>query len=251
MAIDFRIKQAEFAAYIRDPRLNPAPADINPLRMQIYHQLFFNNIDSSLSSNFPVLHKILDDEQWLELARDFFATHRCRTPYFSEIADEFLEYLQQRNHTGDYPFLLELAHYEWVEMALSISNAVAKTGDSSFTANVLQLNLALSPLAWPLAYQYPVQRISPDFLPETPPDDPTYLVVYRDLNDTVHFMHCSPLTYGLLQILEENQPITGESCLQLLAKEIKNVELTILEPEGLKLLQDMAEKGIIIPAEDA
>ena len=95
MAIDFRIKQAEFAAYIRDPRLNPAPADINPLRMQIYHQLFFNNIDSSLSSNFPVLHKILDDEQWLELARDFFATHRCRTPYFSEIADEFLEYLQQ------------------------------------------------------------------------------------------------------------------------------------------------------------
>ena len=113
----FRLKQAEFAAYIRDAANNPPPADVDPQRMAMYHELFFNNIDSFLSSNFPVLRKILNDQEWLALAQDFFAVHRCRTPHFSEIAEEFLDYLQNRENTGDYPFLLELAHYEWVEMA--------------------------------------------------------------------------------------------------------------------------------------
>ena len=111
MAVDFRAKQAEFAAYIRDPQHNPAPADVAPERMAMYRELFFNNIDSFLATSFPVLRSLFSEQHWQALASDFFARHRCHTPYFSEIDEEFLDYLQQCQTVSDYPFLWELAHY--------------------------------------------------------------------------------------------------------------------------------------------
>lgn len=249
MAIDFRLKQAEFASYIRDPANNPAPDDVDPQRMAMYRELFFNNIDSTLSSNFPVLRKILNDRQWLELALDFYASHRCQTPHFSKIAEEFLDYLQNRGDNQVYPFLLELVHYEWVEMALSISQAQPITGDSSFVKDLQQRKIALSPLAWPLVYQFPVQRISPDFLPAIPQEQPTCLIVYRDQHDRVHFMQSTPLTLRLLQILDENGGKSGEACLLSLIAEAQNLNPEMLLNEGLKILQDMAEKGIVIPSD--
>ena len=120
--VDFKSKQHEFAAYIRDPENNPVPADVKEQRMDMYRELFFNNIEGFLSGNFPVLRKILNDRQWFALAQDFFAKHPCKTPYFSQIPEEFLDYLQnERDSSEDLPFMLELAHYEWVEMALSIA----------------------------------------------------------------------------------------------------------------------------------
>lgn len=248
MSIDFRSKQAEFAAYIRDPINNPAPGDVTPQRMAMYRELFFNNIDSFLSSNFPVLRKILNDSQWLDLAQGFFADHRCQTPYFSEIAEEFLEYLQHRDNPDDYPFLLELAHYEWVEMALDISKALPEQGNAAFIQNLPQLNIALSPLAWPLAYRYPVHCISPDFLPLGPPEQPTYLIVYRDQDYKVHFMQSTPLTFMLLQILEQGVNMHGDACLRALQAEAQHLNPETLFQEGLKTLQTLAAKGIVIPA---
>ncbi|MDD4913942.1 MAG: putative DNA-binding domain-containing protein [Methylococcales bacterium] len=250
MAVNFRLKQAEFAAHIRDPANNPAPADVDPQRMAAYCELFFNNIDSSLSSTFPVLRQILDDAQWQSLTRSFYASHRCRTPHFSEIAEEFLEYLQTRNQAGDYPFMLELAHYEWVEMALAISRAQPLPGDAAFAHSVTDKAIALSPLAWPLAYQYPVQLISPAYLPLAAADQPVYLIVYRDQDDHVHFMQTTVLTFRLLQILEEHEGMSGNACLQMLAAEAQYLDPDRLLGEGLKILRDMAEKGIVIPAAD-
>jgi hypothetical protein len=252
MAVDFQTKQREFAAYIRNPGQNPPPVDVEPRRMAMYRELFFNNIDSFLASNFPVLRTILSDIQWQELAQDFFARHRCQTPYFSEIAEEFLAYLQNERHNpDDYPFLLELAHYEWVEMALSIANVASRFSDQRFVENLLQQNIALSPLAWPLLYRYPVEKIGPGFLPTEPPTEPTCLIVYRDSSDNVHFLQTSALTITLLQDLQEQGSMMGEVCLQHLAAKFPQLDVEALLGYGLQLLRELAEKGIIIPADAA
>jgi hypothetical protein len=248
MAVDFRAKQAEFAAYIRDPA-NPAPADVKPERMAMYRELFFNNIDSCLSTNFPVLRTLLDDQQWQALCKDFFAKHACQTPYFSEIAEEFLEYLPTRDYADDYPFLWELAHYEWVEMALAIAKDEPVYGDAEFIEQLAERRLALSPVAWLLAYQYPVQQISPDYLPTEPPAAVTYLVVYRDQYHDVHFMQAVPLTFRLLQLLEQ-QPMTVAAAIQSLSPELPNLNSEALLQHALISLQAMAGKGIIIPSLD-
>jgi len=83
--------------------------------MAIYTDLFFNNIESLLSANFPVIRTLYDDDAWRSLVRAFYSEHRCHTPLFTEIAREFIRFLETRRDTdaGDPAFLVELAHYEW------------------------------------------------------------------------------------------------------------------------------------------
>ncbi len=246
MKVDFKAKQFEFAAYIRDPENNLPPADVPPHRMAMYRELFFNNIDSFLSANFPVLRAILTDRQWFELGQDFFAKHVSRTPYFSEIPEEFLDFLQnERDASDDFPFLLELAHYEWVEMALSIAKGTVVANQLGM-ADLPYQCVRLSPLAWPLAYQYPVHQISPDFLPLTAPEQPTFLVVYRNQDDEVSFMEITPITYRLLEIIQEREGVIAADCLKQVADELNHPNPEMVMASGLEILEGLVEKSIVV-----
>lgn len=245
MAADFKAKQREFAAYIRDPENNPAPPDVNGRRMAMYRELFFNNIESFLSGNFPVLRAILDDNRWLALAQDFFVEHSCKTPYFTEIAEEFLAYLQnERDNPDDLPFMLELAHYEWVEMALANAKDELIVNDRN-ACGLLEKSISLSPLASHLIYQYPVHKIAPSFLPLTPPAQPTSLIVYRNQEDDVNFIEITLSTYRLLQLLEENGSLRAEACLNRMLQEFQTAEPEIIRQGALQILQELAEKNIV------
>jgi uncharacterized protein len=247
MRVDFKVKQYEFAAYIRDPENNPAPADVKKQRMSMYRELFFNNIEGFLSGNFPVLRKILTDRQWFALAHDFFATHLCKTPYFSQIPEEFLDYLQnERENPDDLPFMLELAHYEWVEMALSISKEELVTDQHQQSPdNLAEQTVALSPLAWPLVYHYPVQKIGPAFLPSEAPKQPTFLIVYRNREDDVNFVEITPITYRLLEIVQEHDSLSVGHCLKQVAEESNHPDHEFIIAGGLQILQELIEKTII------
>jgi hypothetical protein len=246
--VDFKAKQHEFAAYIRDPENNPPPADVPPQRMAMYRELFFNNIDSFLAANFPVIRAILTDSQWFELAQDFFAKHSSQTPHFSEIPEEFLDYLQnERNNPNDFPFLLELAHYEWVEMALSIAKDSVPENRVNLD-NLEQQRVRLSPVAWPLAYRYPVHKISPDFLPQTAPDQATFLVVYRNPDDEVNFIEITPITYRLLEIIQQHEQVRVADCLQQIAVEANHPNPETVITGGLLILNDLLEKTVVVLA---
>jgi hypothetical protein len=123
------------------------------------------------------------------LLRAFLAEHRASTPYFLEISQEFIAWLQQgyRAEPDDPAFMLELAHYEWVELALDVSDAQLPEH-------------GWSPLAWPLAYRWPVQRIGADYQPAVAPEAPTLLLVYRDAGLKVRFARLAPLAYRLLAL---------------------------------------------------
>lgn len=251
MAVDFKAKQLEFTRYIRNPVTNHAPADVKPERMAMYRELIFNNIEGFLAGNFPVIRKILDDNQWLELAQDFFSQHVCKTPYFSEIAEEFLDYLEnERANPADLPFLLELAHYEWVEMALSIAKEEA-TANQQNLDDLLYRAVKLSPLAWPLVYQFPVQLISPDYLPLAPPEQPTCLVAYRDQYDEVKFIDINSMTYRLLEIIQEHGQIITKACLAQVAQESRHPNPDAIITGGLQILKELVEKTVISVCETA
>ena len=242
---NFKSTQLAFAAYIRDPQQNPIPVDVAESRMAMYRALFFNNIEGVLSGNFPVLRALLNDEQWLALTQDFYAKHPCHTPYFLQIPAEFLSYLQhERQCETDFPFMLELAHYEWVEMALATSEEEVVTHDKNLN-ELLNLAIALSPLAWPLAYQYPVHKIGPDFLPLAASAQPTFIVVYRDALDDVNFIEITALTYRMLELIQAQEAILTADCLQQLAVESQHPNPELIISSGLEILKTLAEKTII------
>ncbi|MCK5383157.1 MAG: putative DNA-binding domain-containing protein, partial [Gammaproteobacteria bacterium] len=165
---EFIRRQYEFAAHIRDPDHQPAPAEIEDRRMAIYRELFYNNVESFLSGTFPVLRTLYKDPDWHLLVRDYFSNHRAQTPLFLEIPREFLSWLENERtaQADDLPFLYELAHYEWVELALSISEESLDRGDVNSEGNLLTGIPVLSPLAWHLSYRFPVHKIGPDFMPD-------------------------------------------------------------------------------------
>ena len=242
---NFKSTQLAFAAYIRDPQQNPIPVDVAESRMAMYRALFFNNIEGFLSGNFPVLRALLNDEQWLALTHDVYAKHPCHTPYFLQIPAEFLSYLQhERQCETDFPFMLELAHYEWVEMALATSEEEVVTHDKNLN-ELLNLAIALSPLAWPLAYQYPVHKIGPDFLPLAASAQPTFIVVYRDALDDVNFIEITALTYRMLELIQAQEAIITADCLQQLAVESQHPNPELIISSGLEILKTLAEKTII------
>ncbi|MCG8671389.1 MAG: DNA-binding domain-containing protein, partial [Pseudomonadales bacterium] len=93
--MSFQQAQYNFAAHIRNPEKNPAPKEIEDRRMGIYRDLFYKNIESFIANGFPVLRKITGDDEWHAMVRDFIDRHQSQSPYFVEIAQEFLKYLDE------------------------------------------------------------------------------------------------------------------------------------------------------------
>lgn len=242
----FMQRQYEFAARIRDPQHAPAPVDVSTKRMAAYEELFYNNIHECLSNAFPVLRKIHDDEAWHALLRDYFATHRSRTPLFHEMPREFLFYLQEEHdaHNGDYPFMLELAHYEWVELELltaeeTLPVAIAR-GDLLIGSPVL------SPLTRLMSYHYPVHRIAPDNIPEQPSEPPNHLLAYRDRSDRIGFMELNPATARLVQLIDEQPQLSGRELLKQIASELNHPNPQTVIEGGRDILDELKQRDIIL-----
>ena len=244
----FQQQQLAFTAHIRDPDNSPLPHGIPARRMAIYVELFFNNIDEQLSINFPVLRRITDDDHWQAMVRDFMVRHRSATPLFTEVGLEFVEYLQSERDTqpGDQPFMLELAHYEYVELAAAISDADALPGELDPNGDLLTGRPMIAPTAWNLSYQWPVHAIGPDYLPDSLPTNPTHLVVYRDREDQVHFLQINAVTQRLLQLLKENPTFTGLETVNRIAEELAHPDPAIVLRGGQEILDDLRRRNVIL-----
>lgn len=244
-----RAQQVAFAAHLRDPA-QPSPPGIEDRRMAVYRELFYNSLEGILANNFPVLRALRDDAAWHALVRDFYREHRCHTPLFPELGREFLRYLEQRatqQRADDPPFLLELAHYEWVELALMLDDADPTTLDVDPDGDLLGGVPVLSPLAWPLAYRFPVQQIRADFQPAEPPTQPTFLLVVRDAEGEVRFKAIDAAGFHLLQAIAGNEAgHSGEVLLRGLAAQAGIGDSDAFIANGGRLLQQLRERAVIL-----
>ena len=247
----FQQLQYAFTAHIRDPQSQPRPTDVEARRMKIYNELTYNNVEDFMASTYPVLHSILDDAQWHALIRDYFANHYATTPLFHEMPREFLKYLEQERTAteDDLPFLLELAHYEWVELALSVSDQQADMTTIDVEGDLLEGVPVLSPLAWPLSYQFPVHKISSEFQPMHLPEQATYLVVYRDAQDEVRFLEMNPVTAYLVQLITEDSQRNGRQMLEAIAEQLQHPNPEAVIEAGEQILKDLRARDILLGVE--
>lgn len=241
--------QRRLAAHLRDPARNPGPCDVEDRRIAIYRDLIYNNIESFVSTAFPVLRTLFADPDWLVLVREFICRHRCASPYFLEISQEFLQFLQAGHALAlNAPaFMAELAHYEWVELALGVSEATFPCAGVDRDGDLLAGVPLLSPLAWPLSYQFPVHRLGPDHRPAAPPPTPTFLVVYRNRSDEVGFIETNAITAQLLQLLGDHS-LTGREALLRVAGELNHPAPVQLIAAGVDALEQFRRLDVICGA---
>jgi hypothetical protein len=243
----FQKKQYAFAAHIRDPANHAAPADVEDRRMAIYRELFFNNLHSILSQTFPVLKKLHDAARWRAIIRQFMAQHQAQTPYFLEIPAEFLAFLENEyeHQPDDFPFLTELAHYEWVELALSISEE-SNDQDIDADGDLLSGVPVRSALCWTFAYQFPVHRINATYQPAAPGKQPTILAICRKANDDMDFMELNPVTARLLELLGDNSTRSGHEVLTDLARELEYPDSDALVRHGSEAMRQMRNAEVLL-----
>jgi hypothetical protein len=240
---EFQRYQHAFAAHIRDPKTHPRPPGVEARRMKIYNELLYNNIEGFLLACFPVLRQVLGVRKWAKLVRAFFSTHRSHTPYFRQIPDEFVQFLQNEwaPPAGYPPFILALAHYEWIELVLSVSN---RNADRAVDAggDLLDGVPLLNPVLANLRYDWPVHRIAPRR--KVQPTE-TFLLVFRDAADQIQFSEINAFTARLLGLLEPGS-LSGRAALQQIADESRHPDPNLILQAGGALLRDLRASGAIL-----
>lgn len=246
--LDFQKSQFAFAAHLRNPEINKAPSDVENRRMAIYRDLFYKNIEGFLSGTFPVLRDICNDEYWHLLVRGFFDCHRAHSPYFLEISEEFLAYLKtERVYAAKEPkFFYELAHYEWMELALDVAEDEFPSVGFNPEGDLLAAAPFVSPLSCIVSYQFPVHKIGPDFQPQTPLAESVFIVVYRTSEEVVRFMEINPLTARMLTLLNENVFLKGSELLEIIAAEASSIPLELVAKGGQQALESLRDAEVIL-----
>ena len=161
--------QQRFAQAIRE---GEAAAGLPQDRLNVYIRLIRNNIHSFIDRCYTETPQYLDSEEWGRLKEGFIRDARAQTPYFQEIAGEFLQYCQSLPLSDD---LLALMDFEHTQLLAE----VAQTDSQTPPADSDDLAYTLSPATFVRRYQYDVT----DELQAVE----TAVLVWRDSEDDVMY----------------------------------------------------------------
>lgn len=242
LAAGFLQYQRQFASHLRAPKAHAPPPGVAAGRMRVYTELVFNTQESTLAACYPVCKKVLGQRRWRRLVRDFIAQHRATTPLFRQIPEEFLRFLEAQPQPL-LPYLVSLAHYEWIELALSLVDVEEPPplrGDLLSGVPLLAPALAL------LHYPYPVQRISPRWRPRRP--SPVHLLVFRDRAGQVCFIELNALSAQLVDLLQAGE-LSGLQAIQRIADAAPTGMRAGVQRHGCALLAELHQLGAIVGAQ--
>lgn len=245
----FKDTQHAFIQHIKNPVAHPEVSGIEDRRLKIYRELFFNNILGFLSSGFPVLQSLYTDTQWQGVARKFFIEHKCRSPYFIDISKEFVEYLSNEYELSaeDPVFIKELAHYEWLELDVSVRKSSQDMRPWDGNSPIKQVQM--SGLASLVSYQYPVHQISSDYQP-TEISDVNYLVIYRDDKDEVNFSLLNAVTAFLLNTIIEQGTISLNQLTESMSQAMPQLTVEQVNDSLVQVVKQLLRQQILLPTED-
>jgi hypothetical protein len=113
-----RAQQRAFAALITSPAPNTGTPLLRPLagrapHLAAYHHAYRARLVAALRANFPVLHRVLGDEGFAEVAMAYLADHPSRQPSIRWFGDQLASWLAARPDALPHPALVDLAAMEW------------------------------------------------------------------------------------------------------------------------------------------
>ncbi len=257
---EFQQYQHQFVDYLRHPLENEAIPESLPQSSRIYAKLLYSKIEGSLDNCFPISCKLLGTKCWAQLIQSFIKNHRCKSPLYREIPDEFIAYLmnEQTQTTIVVPeFIVELAHYEWMELVLETEKATLTQPCFPINENILNVIPAFNPVFHLLHYHYPVQNITASdpywtsWESRTEPysQETIILAVLRDSEDNVQFIEMNTVTARLIELTRQGFSTYKQALLEL-AAEMHYVDHETILPFGTAIFKQLEQQNIIIGSQN-
>lgn len=217
-------------------------SNLNAEKTALYHALVMGNLQEVISPCFPILRSIICRHTWSGFMLDFFQQRPLNTPLFHQLPFEFVTYLQNLP-SKEYPFMADLAHYEWVELALELAASVNNI-KRVVASQILETHWQLSSCAKLLSYEYDVYNIGSNYIPHQ--TIPTYLAVYKKDN-AVEFMVLNELSFQLLECIIDSLQ-TPHEVLESLVEMYPNLDLEQLASQIQPLIYKLHQESILLAA---
>jgi len=216
-------------------------SEFDEKRLSIYRELLLNNLHEVVSPCFPVLLSILPVDTWWQILRYFLKHQRVLTPIFHELPLYIVEYLKA-HPIPDYPFAAELAHYEWVELEVELSEP-QKINQATGSISLLEQAWQLSITARLLEYNYEVDKIGMDYQPQIPVK--TYLIVYQ-IEGEVAFLKINELSFQLLSMML-HESMSAKAIIHLLCEMYPQLNENELVSASIPLITQLYDEQILQP----
>lgn len=239
---DTQLIQSELGKFARDGKTSIS-GEVRKERLHHYRRLVRNIADGSLTSAYPILHKILSDEEWNNLVDSFMVRHSASDPQVWKYPKELIDFFENTNYQLDVlnkEFLIDLVKFEWMEME------VHGMEDEDHKQNSLRdpngKTIFFNPHYKIEHFQYPVHKKN---YKDIEKEKGNYFVMcYRKNSDLqVRYLSLSPLDIIVIQLLEQ----------KLLFDDIykKLIEMTGEKQDKIKnyvkiMLENLKEKEILI-----
>jgi hypothetical protein len=201
--------------------------------MLTYRELARMSLIEPLETTFPVLKALLEGEElWDECVQAFLDARLLRSSHYRDIAPTFLGWLATTAWGQDrWPFLLELAHAEILEVL------VARHPEGEPPQDLQAEPAPQHLIVWAAAtqvvsYAHAVHRVS-EAAP-VPDARPTHLLAFRDAEGEARLLELTPATAALL--------VQARTC--AIAEAAAALNLTELDPV-LALLRDLQRDGAL------
>ena len=200
-------------------------------RLLVYRDLARTALKDPLPDCFPITHALLEGAgQWEACIDAFFASRSIQSPYYRDVNPSFVDWLaNSRWGVERWPFLLQLAHFEYIEVEILRWPDEPLSDDLQLTP-VPDAHVVFDGATRNLAYAYHVHEATKDD-PE-PKAGGAFLLGYRDPEGDFNYSELSAHASAFLARCLEGESIgVAASALNLEVGEVLDL-LTRFRDKG-------------------
>lgn len=213
--------------------------------MKTYQRLVFSNIQNTLEKAYPITKELLKKDEWEGLTRDFFAAYPIKSPHLWEMPKDLYLFVKEEGHPLEhaFPFLEDLLHFEWLEIAFFIMPD-HPCQEVNSTGHLVEDPLVLNPEHRIVSFAYPVFRQNIRGCIENKGN--YFLLVYRTHKaKEVRYFELSPLHVVLWEKVKEEGLTVAEAIAEA-GQLFPQIPFKRLLPSATDFFQKLMEEEAVL-----